>query len=277
MKFLDNNGLEYLAGKIVGLVSGGGSADFIEQEGTDGYWTYRKWASGLVEMWGSKSFTLNITTSWGNGFYYSGGNGNYISLPYPSGMFINTPTCFCQVSSSAASVMVMPTGLNSGGTASTPAYHAVRSGSLSNCAVQAEFYVKGFWKTFTPTEVPSNYKPSADYIFERGTSGIWVYRKWNSGLAECWGVWGGPLTHYATVASGLYGYYTTMGLPAIFDSSVLPVIQVTAGVGAGFAWSGAYMPNSYTGTSFNIYAVSGLSGTQTVTFNMSVKGRWKPW
>ena len=276
MKFLDNDGLEYMVGKIAGLVGGSGSADFIVEQGTSGYWTYRKWASGLVEMWGSKSFTLNITTSWGNGFYYSGGSdSNYILLSYPSGMFIQTPTCFCQVSSSGASVMVMPTGLNSGGTSSTPAYHAVRSGSFSNCAVQAEFYVKGFWKTFTPGVAHSD--PSADYIFERGTSGIWVYQKWNSGLAECWGVWGGQLTHYSTPTTGLYGYYVQMGLPAIFDSSVLPVIQVTAGVGNGFAWSGASMPASYTGTSFNAYAVSTLSGTNTVTFNMSIKGRWKPW
>lgn len=27
----------------------------------------------------------------------------------------------------------------------------------------------------------------ADYIVEQGTSGIWTYRKWNSGVAECWG------------------------------------------------------------------------------------------
>lgn len=27
----------------------------------------------------------------------------------------------------------------------------------------------------------------ADYVVEQGTSGIWTYRKWNSGLAECWG------------------------------------------------------------------------------------------
>ncbi len=26
-----------------------------------------------------------------------------------------------------------------------------------------------------------------DYIVEQGTSGIWTYRKWNSGIAECWG------------------------------------------------------------------------------------------
>ncbi len=28
---------------------------------------------------------------------------------------------------------------------------------------------------------------AVDYIVEQGTSGIWTYRKWNSGIAECWG------------------------------------------------------------------------------------------
>lgn len=27
---------------------------------------------------------------------------------------------------------------------------------------------------------------AADYVEEQGTSGIWMYRKWGSGIAECW-------------------------------------------------------------------------------------------
>ena len=27
----------------------------------------------------------------------------------------------------------------------------------------------------------------SDFIIETGTSGIWTYRKWHSGIAECWG------------------------------------------------------------------------------------------
>jgi len=30
-------------------------------------------------------------------------------------------------------------------------------------------------------------KPEADYVIESGRSGIWYYRKWYSGLSECWG------------------------------------------------------------------------------------------
>lgn len=26
-----------------------------------------------------------------------------------------------------------------------------------------------------------------DYVIDQGTSGIWTYRKWNSGIKECWG------------------------------------------------------------------------------------------
>jgi len=32
-----------------------------------------------------------------------------------------------------------------------------------------------------------NYGLIADYVVEYGTSGIWTYRKWASGIAECWG------------------------------------------------------------------------------------------
>ena len=30
-------------------------------------------------------------------------------------------------------------------------------------------------------------EPEADYVVEFGINGIWTYRKWKSGLAECWG------------------------------------------------------------------------------------------
>lgn len=37
---------------------------------------------------------------------------------------------------------------------------------------------------------PKNIEPfkGVDYIIEQGTSGDWTYRKWASGIAECWGV-----------------------------------------------------------------------------------------
>ena len=50
-----------------------------------------------------------------------------------------------------------------------------------------------------------------DYIVEKGTEGIWTWRKWNSGMAECWGVstvtptswnaWGNLYESYPYMAS----------------------------------------------------------------------------
>ena len=37
------------------------------------------------------------------------------------------------------------------------------------------------------TNVYFNNTRMADFVVEQGTSGIWTYRKWNSGIAECWG------------------------------------------------------------------------------------------
>ena len=235
MKFLDNDGLEYMVGKIAGLVGGSGSADFIVEQGTSGYWTYRKWASGLVEMWGSKSFTLNITTSWGNGFYYSGGSdSNYILLSYPSGMFIQTPTCFCQVSSSGASVMVMPTGLNSGGTSSTPAYHAVRSGSFSNCAVQAEFYVKGYWKEFKPSTSRNgnNVRPWS-FVASSGTT-----IHYNSVIVTNGVALGGVKFKFNASGSGWRQLGTTndfplISTPGLNNDITTPLINLTNGTWLG--------------------------------------------
>ena len=46
--------------------------------------------------------------------------------------------------------------------------------------------------------------PIADVVIEQGTDDIWTYRKWSSGIAECWGAWYGTLSHYSTYA-GFYG------------------------------------------------------------------------
>ena len=49
--------------------------------------------------------------------------------------------------------------------------------------------------------------PVADYVVEQGTSGAWTYRKWNSGIAECWCAVNDTVT-YEVAAFGGYLYYT---------------------------------------------------------------------
>lgn len=71
---------------------------------------------------------------------------------------------------------------------------------------------------------------ATDYVVEEGTDGIWTYRKWNSGIAECWG--------RVTVASRTYtangGYYNVTGAPptGLFVSGSNPVLSATGGITA---------------------------------------------
>lgn len=82
------------------------------------------------------------------------------------------------------------------------------------------------------TELPSGVKVGGktvdDYVVESGTSGIWTYRKWASGIAECWGTsatvtmdswkeWGGMYTAANVIPS--YNY------PVQFTSA--PMLQIT--------------------------------------------------
>ena len=67
----------------------------------------------------------------------------------------------------------------------------------------------------------------SDYVVEQGTSGIWTYRKWNSGIAECWGVF--TLNTTFTRSRDYYGYSMpankSIGLPFTFASQPIASIE----------------------------------------------------
>jgi len=44
----------------------------------------------------------------------------------------------------------------------------------------------------------------ADFVIEEGTSSNWKYRKWNSGISECWQNINGTLSVTTAWGSGLY-------------------------------------------------------------------------
>ncbi len=66
-------------------------------------------------------------------------------------------------------------------------------------------HIAGSWKGWKTILDSNNTK---DYVVEQGTSGIWTYRKWNSGLAECWGVY--TMTSAATKTWGSLYYSDTL-------------------------------------------------------------------
>ena len=78
--------------------------------------------------------------------------------------------------------------------------------------------------------------PVDDYVVEQVTGGSWTYRKWNSGIAECWCAVNDTVTYEVEVFGG-YLYYTgsytyplnfisapTVSYNATFTSSHLAII-----------------------------------------------------
>lgn len=152
-------------------------------------------------------------------------------------------------------------------TTSTVAYYVgqlyinTTNGDIFKCtAISAPTYT---WKPIT------NQSVVVDYVVEEGTSGIWSYKKWNSGIAECWGQWSGSLTHYSTTLGG-YLFANTMNLPFTFSEA--PTYTYVGKVG-----SGAGIPSSLFSSTTQVQFVllSSLSGSQSVTANLIVNGRWK--
>lgn len=112
----------------------------------------------------------------------------------------------------------------------------------------------------------------ADYVVEQGTDGIWTYRKWVSGIAECWGSKALTLSHYYTV-SGFYGYYTAIEFPSGFFVSP-PIITYAARIDNNLALTGT-ITDSLTTDGANVYALSNASGSRPTSWYVEAKGRWK--
>lgn len=69
----------------------------------------------------------------------------------------------------------------------------------------------------------------ADFIIEQGISGIWNYRKWNSGVAECWGRSSGTID--VTTVWWQSNEYTSDPIgenyPTAFTFTDIPKLQAT--------------------------------------------------
>lgn len=114
-----------------------------------------------------------------------------------------------------------------------------------------------------------------DYIVEQGVSGIWTYRKWNSGIAECWARFDSSSVACTQKNSGAYSYYTD---PITVTEFPFAFIQGT--VRSFYSsqnaqiWYSSY--NDSTATSNLHFRVnSTVSVTRSFAPHIYVTGRWK--
>lgn len=117
-----------------------------------------------------------------------------------------------------------------------------------------------------------------DFIVEQGESGIWTYRKWNSGIAECWGRHSFQSKVESTWGELFESDSQSVSYPSgLFKSGNTPIVTAT---GTGTTWS-CMLETSGRGsntTTPTFYAVRAAAiSSAAVEFNINIKavGLWK--
>ena len=117
-----------------------------------------------------------------------------------------------------------------------------------------------------------------DFVIEEGTDGIWTYRKWNSGISECWGsvdtstsfaAWTAPI-YYGSTYSADQTYPTNLFIEK-------PVLNVSMSMYGSDVWhcslSNALPTATNTGRYYPVRVGAGSSGTFITQFYAI--GKWK--
>lgn len=116
----------------------------------------------------------------------------------------------------------------------------------------------------------------ADFVVEQGTGGDWIYRKWNSGIAECWAT----LTTTARTNSSDGGGYVseTAVTPSAFPFTFTEIPNVQCSINSssvtGSPTSTAQSSTTSAG-SWKLYRNTSNTSTSTKRFNFYVIGKWK--
>lgn len=130
---------------------------------------------------------------------------------------------------------------------------------------------------YTERNADNGESSAIDYIVEQSTSGIWTYRKWNSGIAECWGCY--QFTTSLTVAWGQMYESPDIKIPAYpFAFVEAPIVQISPHISdRAFVVEGGTAYGDFTTQPPNFWILRGVKSTTTENFQVGVHalGRWK--
>lgn len=108
---------------------------------------------------------------------------------------------------------------------------------------------------------------SVDYVVEEGTSGIWTYRKWDSGIAECWG------TYIKNISASTVDNTNYIAFPFTFTETPCITIGLIAG---GAKLYDAHIEHGETNnTQVRLTIINDYTSAVKMKVCVDVKGRWK--
>lgn len=119
------------------------------------------------------------------------------------------------------------------------------------------------------------FEEPVDYIVEQGKSGSWTYRKWNSGVSECWGTVTGTLAP-SEAASGMTGLRVFSGSVTFPADLFVDAPSVTYNCRIGDGYSFPADAETSTITHFNWTALSTVgTGYSECAIAAKASGVWK--
>lgn len=110
-------------------------------------------------------------------------------------------------------------------------------------------------------------------IIEEGTSGIWKYRKWDNGDAECWGEYTGTSVAISRHLSGAY-YSDAISIEYPFTFSQAPICTVSGGSDDRINWARKFADNRTTRVAVIVIALESQT-TADISVNLHAFGKWK--
>lgn len=131
--------------------SGGGGVDYVTEQGLTGKWMWRKWASGIAEMWATfDSPSLDMTSQTWGPLYTASWMGleiNKKAREYPFA-FLENPVVSATPTVGSGNIWLATNTENDIGTRLThaPAYQCVRASDVVVKAPQISYYVVGRYK-----------------------------------------------------------------------------------------------------------------------------------
>ena len=119
-----------------------------------------------------------------------------------------------------------------------------------------------------------------DYILEMGETDGWMWRKWQSGIAECWKTVE-HTTKVATAWGNLYVGNTAVprqNYPFVFAEKPTESVALTSGGSMGMIYpeQNGYGVNGTNATAmYNVCSLSSISTDATFYFAYNIKGKWR--
>ena len=120
-------------------------------------------------------------------------------------------------------------------------------------------------------------KIAPDYVIAQGSSGNWRWRKWNSGVAECWQRYGFTAPEMVEAGAIYYANQVVGGFayPFSFVYKPMEVVSADSTVGGWFACAQGSPTNTLTESGYYVFTAPLKRVSADVALSIHVMGRWK--